>query len=100
MVCWKIVFVQVFVCKLFRFLLYMIIAKASPVSIPARPIPTNIRPMRSSVEGLNQEIEKLVLHQDQPHTCRPETNLVNFILISFSFMIYKDKFHSLIVFER
>lgn len=59
-----------------NFVLCFLLAKALPLSIPARPVPNNIRPMRSSVEGLNQEIEKLVLHQDQPHTCRPETNLV------------------------
>lgn len=47
------------------------------MSIPVRPIPANARPMRSSVEGLNQEIEKLVMQPDQPHTCRPETNLVS-----------------------
>lgn len=32
--------------------------------------------MRSSVEGLNQEIEKLVLIPGQQHCCRPESNLV------------------------
>lgn len=52
------------------------LAKASPVQIPARPCPpTHGRPMRNSVEGLNQEIEKLVLHPGQQHTCRPESNL-------------------------
>lgn len=30
--------------------------------------------MRSSVEGLNQEIEKLVLVPGQQHSCRPESN--------------------------
>lgn len=52
-------------------------AKASPVTIPARPYPTHPKPMRNSVEGLNQEIEKLVLLPGQPHTCRPESNLVS-----------------------
>lgn len=33
--------------------------------------------MRSSVEGLNQEIEKLVLIPGQPHTCRPESSHVS-----------------------
>lgn len=50
-------------------------AKASPVQIPSRPSVTHGRPMRNSVEGLNQEIEKLVLHPGQQHTCRPESNL-------------------------
>lgn len=50
--------------------------KASPVFIPPRACPPSVRPMRNSVEGLNQEIEKLVLHPGQQHTCRPETNLV------------------------
>lgn len=45
----------------------------SPVSIPPRSCATQ-RPMRSSVEGLNQEIEKLVLVPGQPHSCRPESN--------------------------
>lgn len=35
------------------------LAKANPVNIPIKPLPKP--PMRSSVEGLNQEIEKLVL---------------------------------------
>lgn len=51
---------------------------ASPVSIPPRS-PRSCatqRPMRSSVEGLNQEIEKLVLVPGQPHSCRPESNHV------------------------
>ncbi|XP_037025514.1 protein FAM117B-like isoform X1 [Bradysia coprophila] len=48
---------------------------ATPVLIPPRQIPPHTRPMRSSVEGLNQEIEKLVLNPCQQHTCRPETNL-------------------------
>lgn len=47
------------------------------MTIPVRPSPSHARPMRNSVEGLNQEIEKLVLQPDQPHTCRPETNLVS-----------------------
>lgn len=34
--------------------------------------------MRSSVEGLNQEIEKLVLIPGLLHTCRPETSMVWF----------------------
>lgn len=50
-------------------------AKASPVQIPNRSSVTHGRPMRNSVEGLNQEIEKLVLHPGQQHTCRPESNL-------------------------
>lgn len=33
--------------------------------------------MRSSVEGLNQEIEKLVLLPSQPHSCRPESSHVS-----------------------
>ncbi|XP_055706270.1 protein FAM117B-like isoform X3 [Phlebotomus papatasi] len=49
--------------------------RASPVTIPARTGPHgHLRPMRSSVEGLNQEIEKLVLIPGQQHTCRPESN--------------------------
>lgn len=51
------------------------------MTIPVRPSPSHARPMRSSVEGLNQEIEKLVLQPDQPHTCRPETNLVRLALL-------------------
>lgn len=50
---------------------------ATPVLIPPRQIPPHTRPMRSSVEGLNQEIEKLVLNPCQQHTCRPETNLAS-----------------------
>lgn len=49
---------------------------ASPVSIPPRSCAIH-RPMRSSVEGLNQEIEKLVLVPGQPHSCRPESSHVN-----------------------
>lgn len=42
-------------------------AKASPVQIPSRATSLNhIRPMRNSVEGLNQEIEKLVLSSGSP----------------------------------
>ncbi|XP_059609060.1 protein FAM117B-like [Phlebotomus argentipes] len=49
--------------------------RASPVTIPARAVPPgHLRPMRSSVEGLNQEIEKLVLLPGQPHSCRPESS--------------------------
>jgi hypothetical protein len=45
------------------------------VSIPPRcPPPNYMRPMRNSVEGLNQEIEKLVLYPGQPHTCRRENS--------------------------
>lgn len=36
--------------------------------------------MRNSVEGLNQEIEKLVLYTGQQHTCRPEISLVIIII--------------------
>ncbi|XP_055530688.1 protein FAM117B-like [Wyeomyia smithii] len=51
-------------------------AKASPVSIPPRTCPpVHMRPMRSSVEGLNQEIEKLVLYTGQPHTCRSDLEM-------------------------
>lgn len=51
-------------------------AKASPVSIPPRTCPpVHMRPMRNSVEGLNQEIEKLVLYPGQPHTCRSELDM-------------------------
>lgn len=51
-------------------------AKASPVSIPPRTCPpVHMRPMRNSVEGLNQEIEKLVLYPGQPHTCRSELEM-------------------------
>ncbi|XP_055593599.1 protein FAM117B-like [Uranotaenia lowii] len=51
-------------------------AKASPVSIPPRTCPpVHMRPMRSSVEGLNQEIEKLVLFTSQPHTCRSDLEM-------------------------
>lgn len=52
---------------------------ATPVLIPPRQIPPHTRPMRSSVEGLNQEIEKLVLNPCQQHTCRPETNLASLL---------------------
>uniref|UniRef100_A0A1B0CL71 Uncharacterized protein n=1 Tax=Lutzomyia longipalpis TaxID=7200 RepID=A0A1B0CL71_LUTLO len=49
--------------------------RASPVTIPPRSGATgHLRPMRSSVEGLNQEIEKLVLIPGQQHSCRPESN--------------------------
>lgn len=51
---------------------------ASPVSIPIRSYAFQ-RPMRSSVEGLNQEIEKLVLIPGQPHTCRPESSHVRVV---------------------
>ncbi|XP_031622682.1 protein FAM117B-like isoform X2 [Contarinia nasturtii] len=47
--------------------------QTSPVLIPPRSCATH-RPMRSSVEGLNQEIEKLVLVPGQPHSCRPESS--------------------------
>ncbi|XP_035785200.1 protein FAM117B-like [Anopheles albimanus] len=51
-------------------------AKASPVSIPPRTCPpVHIRPMRNSVEGLNQEIEKLVLYPGQQHSCRSELEM-------------------------
>uniref|UniRef100_A0A182IUI0 Uncharacterized protein n=1 Tax=Anopheles atroparvus TaxID=41427 RepID=A0A182IUI0_ANOAO len=51
-------------------------AKASPVSIPPRTCPpVHIRPMRNSVEGLNQEIEKLVLYPSQQHSCRSELEM-------------------------
>lgn len=51
-------------------------AKASPVSIPPRTCPpVHMRPMRNSVEGLNQEIEKLVLYTSQPHTCRSDLEM-------------------------
>lgn len=53
---------------------------ASPVSIPSRSCATH-RPMRSSVEGLNQEIEKLVLVPGQQHTCRPESSHVIIVII-------------------
>lgn len=55
-------------------------AKASPVLIPPRNSqPIHLRPMRSSVEGLNQEIEKLVLHPSagQIHSCRQELEMVS-----------------------
>lgn len=61
------------------FCIWMLTAKASPMLIPPRPHPTYAKPMRNSVEGLNQEIEKLVLvTPGQPHGCRPESNLVSF----------------------
>ncbi|XP_058067367.1 protein FAM117B-like [Anopheles bellator] len=51
-------------------------AKASPVSIPPRTCPpVHMRPMRNSVEGLNQEIEKLVLYPGQQHSCRSELEM-------------------------
>lgn len=34
-------------------------SRASPMNIPVKPIPKP--PMRNSIEGLNQEIERLVL---------------------------------------
>ncbi|XP_063708010.1 protein FAM117B-like [Culicoides brevitarsis] len=51
--------------------------KASPVLIPSRNQPIHMRPMRSSVEGLNQEIEKLVLHPGAGpmHSCRQELEM-------------------------
>lgn len=55
---------------------------ASPVSIPPRSCATH-RPMRSSVEGLNQEIEKLVLIPGQQHSCRPESSHVRNTLYHF-----------------
>ena len=51
--------------------------KASPVTIPRNCPPGYMRPMRSSVEGLNQEIEKLVLYPGQ-QACRSELDVVNF----------------------
>lgn len=60
--------------------LFVQFVTASPVSIPSRSCATH-RPMRSSVEGLNQEIEKLVLIPGQQHTCRPESSHV--IIIHF-----------------
>lgn len=57
---------------------------ASPVSIPPRSCAIH-RPMRSSVEGLNQEIEKLVLVPGQPHSCRPESSHVNPFCIHMHF---------------
>lgn len=48
--------------------------KASPMLIPQHNN-SQIRPMRSSVEGLNQEIEKLVLYTGQVHSSRPELGL-------------------------
>ncbi|XP_055619883.1 protein FAM117B-like [Toxorhynchites rutilus septentrionalis] len=51
-------------------------AKASPVLIPPRTCPPiHMRPMRNSVEGLNQEIEKLVLYTGQSHTCRSDLEM-------------------------
>lgn len=51
-------------------------AKATPVSIPLRPCPpVHMRPMRNSVEGLNQEIEKLVLYTSQSHSCRSDLEM-------------------------
>lgn len=64
-------------CFFFPSILWRALVKASPVTIPPRPYPAQMKPMRNSVEGLNQEIEKLVLVPGQPHTCRPESNLVN-----------------------
>lgn len=59
-----------------------ILGKASPVMIPQRTnSQIHIRPMRSSVEGLNQEIEKLVLYTGQAHSCRNESGLVSLKLI-------------------
>lgn len=64
--------------------------KASPVLIPPRTCPpAHMRPMRSSVEGLNQEIEKLVLIPGQQHTCRPETSSMVSCLILFIFLRWK-----------
>ncbi|GAB0098679.1 protein FAM117B-like [Sergentomyia squamirostris] len=47
--------------------------RASPVTIPTVRAQGHLRPMRSSVEGLNQEIERLVLVPGQQHSCRPES---------------------------
>lgn len=55
----------------------MLLLIASPVSIPIRSYAFQ-RPMRNSIEGLNQEIEKLVLIPGQPHTCRPESSHVSY----------------------
>lgn len=59
--------------------MYALLVKASPVLIPPRNQPIHMRPMRSSVEGLNQEIEKLVLHPSAGpmHSCRQELEMVN-----------------------
>lgn len=57
-------------------------AKASPVLIPRNSHQQPcLRPMRSSVEGLNQEIEKLVLHPtaSQIHSCRQELEMVSIL---------------------
>lgn len=55
---------------------YVFFNTASPLTIPVRPCSSH-RPMRSSVEGLNQEIEKLVLVPGQQHSCRPESSNVS-----------------------
>lgn len=52
---------------------------ASPVCIPARPYSSQ-RPMRSSVEGLNQEIEKLVLLPDQSNAQDSESSHVSYAI--------------------
>lgn len=57
--------------------IYKFFFTAKGVLIPPRANHEN-RPMRSSVEGLNQEIEKLVLIPGLLHTCRPETSMVWF----------------------
>lgn len=62
--------------KMVKFFFCVCTFAASPVSIPPRSCATH-RPMRSSVEGLNQEIEKLVLVPGQQHSCRPESNHVS-----------------------
>lgn len=76
--CFCFLIFEIWVWKLiFDFLQFT----ASPVSIPPRSCATH-RPMRSSVEGLNQEIEKLVLVPGQPHSCRPESGHVNWYYFS------------------
>lgn len=66
---------------------FKFLVKASPVLIPSRNSqPIHMRPMRNSVEGLNQEIEKLVLHPSVGtlHSCRQELELVSIIFFFLS----------------
>lgn len=48
----------------------------------------HMRPMRNSVEGLNQEIEKLVLHPGAGpmHSCRQELEMVKTSFGTFFFV--------------
>lgn len=77
--------VRPYTFKFFTILTFFSLVKASPVLIPQPKLhqPIHMRPMRSSVEGLNQEIEKLVLHPSAGpmHSCRQELEMVSFFQV-------------------